>query len=41
MIWIVDADAKQVEVWTPDARFPAVETEGSVGDRTWAPSHWW
>jgi len=26
-IWIVDADAHQVEVWTPGARFPTVETE--------------
>ena len=25
--WIVDPDARQVEVWTPDARFPAVERE--------------
>ena len=27
MIWIVDADAKQVAVWTPDANSPTVETE--------------
>lgn len=26
-LWLVDADAKQVEVWTPEARFPTVETE--------------
>jgi len=25
--WIVDGDERQVEVWTPDARFPAVERE--------------
>lgn len=26
-IWLVDADQRQVEVWTPGARFPTVETE--------------
>ena len=26
-LWLVDIDAKQVEVWTPDASFPKVETE--------------
>lgn len=26
-LWIVDADARRVEVWTPEARFPTVETE--------------
>ena len=26
-LWLVDIDAKQVEVWTPDAAFPKVETE--------------
>ncbi len=26
-IWLVDADRRQVEVWTPQARFPTVETE--------------
>lgn len=26
-IWLVDADQRQVEVWTPQARFPTVETE--------------
>jgi Uma2 family endonuclease len=25
--WLVDADAQAVEVWTPDATFPAVERE--------------
>lgn len=25
--WMVDADAGRVEVWTPDAAFPRVETE--------------
>jgi Uma2 family endonuclease len=32
--WIVDADARSVEVWTPDVRFPAVETERL----TWQPA---
>jgi Uma2 family endonuclease len=27
VLWIVDADARRVEVWTPEARFPTVETE--------------
>lgn len=27
LYWIVDADAHTVEVWTPDAHFPAVERE--------------
>jgi Uma2 family endonuclease len=32
--WIVDADARTVEVWTPDMRFPHVE-----GQRlTWRPA---
>lgn len=31
--WIVDADARSVEVWTPDVRFPAVENE----QLTWQP----
>jgi Uma2 family endonuclease len=31
--WIVDADADQVEVWTPEVRFPTVERERLV----WAP----
>ncbi len=26
-LWLVDIDAKQVEVWTPEAAFPKVETE--------------
>ena len=25
-LWLVDAELKQVEVWTPDAAFPKVET---------------
>ena len=25
--WIVDADAREVELWTPDVRFPTVERE--------------
>ena len=25
-LWLVDADLKQVEVWTPDAAFPKVES---------------
>ncbi|HEX9280768.1 MAG TPA: Uma2 family endonuclease [Gemmatimonadales bacterium] len=31
--WVVDAEAKAVEVWTPDARFPTVERERV----TWEP----
>ncbi|MFI5311888.1 MAG: Uma2 family endonuclease [Gemmatimonadales bacterium] len=27
LYWIVDADAHEVEVWTPDVRFPAVARE--------------
>ena len=26
-IWLVDPDRRQVEVWTPAARFPTIETE--------------
>ena len=26
VLWLVDADLKQVEVWTPDATFPTVES---------------
>lgn len=26
-IWLVDADRRQVEAWTPEARFPTIETE--------------
>ena len=26
-LWLVDPDRRLVEVWTPDARFPVVETE--------------
>ena len=25
--WVIDIDQRQVEVWTPDAHFPAVERE--------------
>jgi Uma2 family endonuclease len=32
--WIVDADARVAEVWTPEARFPAVERERL----TWHPA---
>ena len=32
--WIVDADAKLIEVWTPEVQFPAVETERE----TWLPA---
>jgi Uma2 family endonuclease len=31
--WIVDPDAKAVEVWAPDTLFPAVETH----TLTWEP----
>lgn len=31
--WIVDADAHEIEVWTPDVRFPTVERERVV----WQP----
>jgi Uma2 family endonuclease len=27
LYWLVDADARAVEVWTPEARFPTVERE--------------
>ena len=26
-LWLVDVDQRQVEVWTPDATFPTVESE--------------
>lgn len=32
-VWLVDAERKVVEVWTPDAAFPRVETERVV----WQP----
>ena len=32
-LWLVDVDLKQVEVWTPDAAFPKVETARV----TWTP----
>ncbi len=28
--WIVDIDQQQIEVWTPDARFPVIERERLV-----------
>jgi Uma2 family endonuclease len=34
LYWVVDPDAHEVEVWTPDATFPAVET----GCVTWHPA---
>jgi hypothetical protein len=32
--WIVDADAHEVEFWTPDVRFPFIERERLV----WHPA---
>ncbi len=32
--WIVDADAHEIELWTPDVRFPTVERDRV----TWAPA---
>jgi Uma2 family endonuclease len=32
--WIVDADAHEVELWTPDVRFPTIEREHLV----WRPA---
>ena len=32
LYWVVDGDERVVEVWTPDARFPVVEREGTVWD---------
>jgi Uma2 family endonuclease len=34
LYWIVDGDARQVEVWTPDATFPTFERERL----TWHPA---
>jgi Uma2 family endonuclease len=34
LYWVVDADACEVEIWTPDAIFPVVET----GRLTWHPA---
>ncbi len=34
LYWVVDGDAKFVEVWTPDAEFPATESRSLV----WQPS---
>ena len=31
-IWLVDPDARRVEVWTPEAHFPVVETERVTWD---------
>lgn len=33
--WVVDADNRLVEVWTPDVQFPAVEAERV----SWQPAH--
>lgn len=33
LYWLVDADARHVEVWTPDATFPVIEREKLV----WSP----
>jgi Uma2 family endonuclease len=30
LYWIVDGDAQQVELWTPDAQFPAIERQRLV-----------
>ena len=27
LYWIVDSEAKAIEVWTPEARFPQLERE--------------
>jgi len=32
--WIVDADAHEIELWTPDVHFPTVERERVI----WAPA---
>jgi Uma2 family endonuclease len=37
LYWVVDRDARQVEVWTPDAQFPAVERDHLVWHPTGAP----
>ena len=34
LYWVIDADARTVEVWTPEAHFPAVER----GALTWRPA---
>ncbi len=34
LYWVVDCDAKAVEIWTPDATFPVVEEERLV----WRPA---
>jgi Uma2 family endonuclease len=31
-LWLVDPDARRVEVWTPEAHFPVVETERVTWD---------
>ncbi len=33
LYWIVDADARAVEIWTPEARFPTVERDALA----WTP----
>ena len=34
LYWVVDGDAKLVEVWTPDTQFPTTESQTLV----WEPS---
>jgi Uma2 family endonuclease len=34
LYWLVDADAQEIEVWTPDVHFPKVERERVI----WAPA---
>ena len=36
--WIVDADARQAEVWTPDLAFPTIERKRLTWRPTGAPS---
>jgi Uma2 family endonuclease len=33
-LWLVDTDHRRVEVWTPEARFPVIESERV----TWHPA---
>jgi Uma2 family endonuclease len=34
LYWVIDADARMAEVWTPDAHFPSIEREAL----TWRPA---
>ena len=34
VIWLIDTDRRRVEVWTPEARFPVIESENI----TWHPA---